>query len=268
MVITQVFGDVCLSHGMKNHGEITSFSPSAIIDVILYVFSSIWFYFAILSLAVSWFLYMFSVSKMDLSYVLPIQASSYIVNAFLAWLLLGEVVSPLRWLATAIISVGVFIVGYTEYKSEKQFNIIVEIPKEKVSKILLFLPMSGFFPLIWLGIFAMVLADSLGDFLNAKGMREIQSLTSFSFFSIIKWSIEIFTNISIWLGISFQIIALFLFLSLLSWDDLSIVRPAGAISNIISFIFAKYLLHERINQGRFIGICVILAGVISLSLDH
>lgn len=53
----------------------------------------LFFYFGLGSLTISWFIYLFAVSKMDLSYVLPIHASSYICNALLAWLILGENVS-------------------------------------------------------------------------------------------------------------------------------------------------------------------------------
>ncbi len=270
LVITQVLGDVFLSQTMKIHGEITSFAPHVIIEVIYYLLTSPFFYFGLGSLTVSWFLYLFAVSKMDLSYVLPIHSSSYICNALLAWLILQEVVTPLRWVATALISLGVFIVGYSQHQVQKQLkqaSVSVKITKEKISPLFAFISGGILSPTIWLGVIVMVLADSIGDLLNARGMRHIEEITSFSLKSILRWIWSIFTNVSIVVGISCQAIALLLFISLLSWDDLSFVRPASAIGYLITIVSAKYLLQEKINKGRWIGIGLILSGVLTLSLS-
>lgn len=117
---------------------------------------------------------------MDLSYVLPIHASSYICNALLAWLILGENVSFLRWFATGFISVGVFIVGYSQYREKKKLkqlsSHVTVTPKDKVSPVFAFISSGVFLPTVWLGVIVMVLADSMGDLLNAKGMRQIATL--------------------------------------------------------------------------------------------
>jgi len=269
LVVTQVLGDVCLSQAMKIHGEITSFAPNVIIEVVYYLLTSPFFYLGLGSLTISWFLYLFAVSKMDLSYVLPIHASSYICNALLAWLILQEVVTPLRWFATGVISVGVFIVGYSQYQAQKKLKLSTAIasPKEKVTPLFAFISSSVLLPTVWLGVIVMVLADSLGDLLNAKGMRQIEQITSFSFKAIFRWIISIFTNLNILIGVSCQAIALLLFISLLSWDDLSFVRPASAIGYLVTITSAKYLLQEKISKGRWLGIICIVTGVLTLSFS-
>ena len=268
MIVTQVLGDVCLSNAMKIHGEIISFSPSVVIGVINYLSTSIWFYLGVVSLTISWFVYLFSVSKMDLSYVLPINAASYICNALFAWLLLQENVTPTRWLATALISLGVFIVGYSKYlagKKGQQLSSTLRVGKDNVNKMLATLPVGIFLPMAWLGVIVMVLADSVGDVLNAKGMREIEQMTSLSVSMLSKWFAQILTNVNIIIGLICQVIALFLFISLLSWDDLSFIRPASAISYLITLTSAKYILQEKISRGRLMGICFIFVGVLLLS---
>ncbi len=233
MIITQVLGDVCLSNAMKIYGEITSFSPVVILEVLNYIFNSPWFYLSLINLTISWFLYLFCVSKMDLCYVLPIHGFSYICNAILASLLLKEIVTPSRWCATGLIAIGVFIVGYSKYLRDKKTKQISSNQPNKVHPILLIFSVGAFLPMLWLGVIVMVLADSVGDILNAKGMRQIEQMTSFSFSVISKWVFQIFTNVNILIGITCQIIALFLFISLLSWGDLSFIRPASAISYLI-----------------------------------
>lgn len=272
MIITQVLGDVCLSNAMKIYGEITSFSLVVIIDVISYLFNSPWFYLSLINLTLSWFLYLFCVSKMDLSYVLPINSSGYICNALFAWLLLQESVTPTRWFATGLISLGVFIVGYSKYiaKKEKHRDKLpshLAVNPHNFNQMLMTLPTGIFLPAVWLGVMVMVLADSIGDILNAKGMRQIEPITSLTFSAIFQWLLRIFSNINIIIGITCQFIALFLLISLLSWGDLSFIRPASAISYLITITFAKYILQEKISKERLMGISLIMIGVITLSLS-
>jgi uncharacterized membrane protein len=270
LVVTQVLGDVCISQGMKIYGEITSFSPDAIIDVIKYLFTSFWFYAGVGSLALSWFLYLSAVAKMDLSYVLPIHSSSYILNGLMAWLLLHETLTVMRWVGTGIISIGVFIVGFNQYLSSKsppKLSPAVEVNKEKITKIMAMLPLGGFLSPVWLGVICLVLTDSAGDLLSAKGMKQVGSLKSFSVIAFLQWFAKIFTNAYMMVGITSQSISLLIFLSLLSWADLSLIRPASAMGYIISLILAKYILQEKINQGRLIGITFIAVGILSLSLS-
>jgi uncharacterized membrane protein len=270
LVITQVLGDVCISQGMKIYGEITSFSPQAIIDVIQYLFTSFWFYAGLGSLTVSWLLYLSAVAKMDLSYVLPIHASSYILNGFMAWLLLHETVTPVRWIATIIISIGVFIVGLSQYISSKQpqkLTNTLQVDKGNITKVMATLPFSGFLSPVWLGVISLVLADSTGDLLSAKGMKQVGALTKISVGEFFRWFSRILTNIYMIIGITCQSMSLLFFLSLLSWDDLSLIRPATSLGYIISLVSAKYILHENINRGRLVGIACIGLGIFSLSLS-
>ena len=276
MIITQVLGDVFLSNAMKIYGEISAFSPAVIIDVIGYLASSGWFYLSLFNLTLSWFLYLFCVSKMDLSYVLPINASGYIFNGLLSWLILHEFVSATRWYGTILISIGIFIVGYSKYlreKKEQEKQQKQELSRSNTSNtfnnllpIVITIPTMSVLPIVWLGVIAMVVVDSVGDVLNAKGMKEIETLGSLSIGNLGKWLKGIFTNYNIIIGITCQAMALFLLISLLSWDDLSFVRPASAVSYIITIACAKYILHEKISKGRLIGIALILAGVLILSV--
>jgi drug/metabolite transporter (DMT)-like permease len=49
----------------------------------------------------------------DYSYVQPATSLSYVSIAILSYLILGEVISPLRWLGVTVICLGVFVVGRT-----------------------------------------------------------------------------------------------------------------------------------------------------------
>lgn len=53
-------------------------------------------------------------SKMDLSYVLPVTSVGYIITAMLAAVLLGEKISVPRWAGIASIALGVYLVSRSE----------------------------------------------------------------------------------------------------------------------------------------------------------
>ncbi len=60
---------------------------------------------------------MLVLSWADYSFVQPASSIGYGVVALLGYLMLGEPVSPLRWLGIAIICLGVFVVGQTSPRS-------------------------------------------------------------------------------------------------------------------------------------------------------
>ena len=115
MIIAGPLGNLMLGKGMKNIGKITTkvSSPGELVHVFARILSSGTIWLGIASLLAFFVAYMLVLSWADYSYVQPASAIAYGVVALLATLLLGEVVSPLRWAGIAIICLGVFVVGHT-----------------------------------------------------------------------------------------------------------------------------------------------------------
>jgi uncharacterized membrane protein len=66
------------------------------------------------ALLIVWTLtHMALLSWADLSYVMPVTAIGYVVTAFAARFLLGEAISPARWVGIVLITAGVTLVGRT-----------------------------------------------------------------------------------------------------------------------------------------------------------
>ena len=63
---------------------------------------------------------MLLLSWADLSYVLPVTAFGYVLNALLGRLFLGENVTPARWAGTLLIMGGVVLVGMGNPHAEQQ----------------------------------------------------------------------------------------------------------------------------------------------------
>jgi len=115
MIIAGPLGNLMLGKGMKNVGKITTeiSSPSEFVHVFVRILSTGAIWMGIASLLTFFVAYMLVLSWADYSYVQPASAMAYLVVALLATLLLGEVVSPLRWAGIAVICLGVFVVGRT-----------------------------------------------------------------------------------------------------------------------------------------------------------
>src|SRR5690242_12841394 len=110
MVFFSSLGNVLLGRGMKEIGEIVDFSPAALAAVFVKTFTNGSIWLGILSLLVFFLSYLLLLSWADFSYVQPASAIGYALVAVLGYFVLGEFVSPLRWVGVLIICLGVALV--------------------------------------------------------------------------------------------------------------------------------------------------------------
>jgi uncharacterized membrane protein len=106
-------GNVLLGKGMKNVGSAKDWAPSEVLLVLGRISSSGYIWLGIASLLTFFVAYMLVLTWADYSYVQPSSSFAYAVTGVLSYFLLGEAISPLRWLGIAVICVGVFVVGHT-----------------------------------------------------------------------------------------------------------------------------------------------------------
>jgi drug/metabolite transporter (DMT)-like permease len=107
-IATQVAGNVFLSHGMRRAGAIVSASPLDYIRAI-----NAWTIAGVCMLAIWIVMDLALLSRADLSFVLPVIASSYVLIAMAGHFVLGERISGLRWIGILIISLGVLLAETT-----------------------------------------------------------------------------------------------------------------------------------------------------------
>jgi len=260
LTTTQVLGDIWLSKGMKEFDEITSYSFATIVTILTFLLTNYWIYLGVFSLIISLVIYLVAISKHDLSFVLPIHSSSYVLNLILAGLILGENIPFYRWISTSLITVGVLFVGLSESQTAPPLN--SQKVSKKFSKLPFFLGPMGISK-SWLTIMVISLADAAGDVFLALGMKQIGEIKLTSFSDTLKKIKQIVTNSGILIGITCQAIAFFSFIAILTWADISFVRPATALTYIFSMLGAKFLLQETIKNQKLIGIIFIGFGIIT-----
>jgi transporter family protein len=103
-VLAQELANLALSRGLRID------SPPTLKARILRTLTEPMIWLAVACLTVNWFLWLGVLSWANLSFVIPITASSYLINALLVGPVLGEHVSRGRWLGTLIIFVGVMVI--------------------------------------------------------------------------------------------------------------------------------------------------------------
>ena len=91
--------------------EWSPLSPATLAGIVAQVFSNPWVLLGVGVLLGYFLFYLTALSRMDLSYVLPFTASSYILTSFLASGFLREEISATRWIGTFLISAGIFLVS-------------------------------------------------------------------------------------------------------------------------------------------------------------
>lgn len=105
-ITTQVAGNVFLSHGMRRAGAILSASPLDYIRAI-----NPWTVAGVCALAIWMVTDLALLSRADLSFVLPVIATSFV---------LSERVSGLRWIGILVISFGVLLAETTPDRTTRR----------------------------------------------------------------------------------------------------------------------------------------------------
>ena len=112
-VVGATVGDVLLSVGMRRIGEMGQTDVVSVAKYFWRAFSSPYVLAGIGGLSIYFFTWLVVLSEADLSLALPMTALTFVLGAILARWWIGETVSLMRWLGTAIICVGVVIVAVT-----------------------------------------------------------------------------------------------------------------------------------------------------------
>ena len=112
---TQVAGNVFLSYGMRRAGAILSASPLDYIRAL-----NVWTLAGVFALAIWMVTDLALLSRADLSFVLPVIATSYVLIAIVGHFVLNERVSGVRWIGILLISFGVLLAETTPDRTTRR----------------------------------------------------------------------------------------------------------------------------------------------------
>lgn len=103
-------GEISVTRAMKQIGEVHDFSLPNLVRVLGRAFRISWMWFGLAWMTLSFFALLTMLSWENVSFVIPVTALSYAAGAFGGKYVLGENVSPKRWLGVLLVCVGVALV--------------------------------------------------------------------------------------------------------------------------------------------------------------
>jgi drug/metabolite transporter (DMT)-like permease len=118
-IILGPLGNVFLGKGMKGIGPVTSARIIDLLPIASRVLTSSYIWLGITCLMGFFVTHMLLLTWADYSYVQPATSLSYVSIAILSYFVLGEMISPLRWLGVSVICLGVLLVGRTSPNSSE-----------------------------------------------------------------------------------------------------------------------------------------------------
>jgi uncharacterized membrane protein len=116
-------------------------------------------------------------------------------------------------------------------------------------------------------VLLMVACANLGDLMLKRGMLQIGAV-KISVPGIWHASLSTIHNGTIWLGIVFLIGFTLCYMTAVSWADYSYVMPAGAFGYAVQTMLAVAVLHEAVNPQRWVGVVLIVIGVLLVGQTH
>lgn len=119
----------------------------------------------------------------------------------------------------------------------------------------------------FLVILVAVSCGTIGDIILAKGMKEMGDISAMSFRGGLDTVYRVITSPKIILGTALVSVFFFLWLIVLSWEDLTVALPMTALNFIVVAFVSQYFLGEVVSPLRWAGTAVICIGVFIISIS-
>ena len=114
-------------------------------------------------------------------------------------------------------------------------------------------------------LFLLVLLGSVGNTILSKGMKDAGDLDISHFASLASGAARVLTNATIWAGIAMMLGFMVCHMLVLSWADYSFVMPFSAVAYALVPLLGYLFLHEQVSTARWIGIVLIVLGVVLIN---
>jgi multidrug transporter EmrE-like cation transporter len=112
----------------------------------------------------------------------------------------------------------------------------------------------------------LVLGSTGGEIAITHGMKTTGEPERLRPKELLRFLSKALRNGWFWTGVPLMALSFYSLLLLLSWEPISFVIPASALSYVVGTIGAKYLLREEISAARWTGVVLVCAGVALVAL--
>lgn len=110
-----------------------------------------------------------------------------------------------------------------------------------------------------------VTAGTIGDLLLTKGMKEMGDISAMNLRGILSAAYQALTSPKLVVGTAMLAVFFFLWLAVLSWEDLSVALPMQALNYVLVAFLSQYFLGEIVTPLRWAGTILVCVGVILIT---
>lgn len=110
-----------------------------------------------------------------------------------------------------------------------------------------------------------VTAGTVGDLLLAKGMKEMGDISAMNLRGVLNVAFQALTTPKLIIGTAMLAVFFFLWLAVLSWEDLSVALPMQALNYVLVAFLSQYFLHEVVTPMRWAGTVLVCIGVMLIT---
>ena len=110
-----------------------------------------------------------------------------------------------------------------------------------------------------------VTAGTVGDILLTKGMKELGDVSAMNLRGILNAAFQALTSPKLIVGTTMLAVFFFLWLAVLSWEDLSVALPMQALNYVLVAFLSQYFLGEVVTPMRWAGTVLVCIGVILIT---
>ncbi|MFI5056657.1 MAG: hypothetical protein ACHQLQ_00590 [Candidatus Acidiferrales bacterium] len=107
----------------------------------------------------------------------------------------------------------------------------------------------------------LVFGSTGGEIAITHGMKAVGEPSRLRPMAVLKFLGRALGNEWFWAGVPLMALSFYSLLVLLSWEPISFVIPASALSYVVGTFGAKYILGEEISVARWAGVILVCAGV-------
>ena len=107
----------------------------------------------------------------------------------------------------------------------------------------------------------LILGSTGGEIAITFGMKATGEPAQLRPIALLKFLGKALCNGWFWAGVPLMALSFYSLLVLLSWEPISFVIPASALSYVVGTLGAKYILREDVSVARWIGVILVCAGV-------
>lgn len=112
-----------------------------------------------------------------------------------------------------------------------------------------------------IGLAVLILGSTGGEIAITHGMKSVGEPARLRPGALLQFLGRAVLNGWFWTGVPLMALSFYALLVLLSWEPITLVIPASALSYVVGTFGAKFILGEDVSTARWAGVILVCVGV-------